>query len=111
MRGEGEDGELLPIGPVPSLKHPQLMIPSSTNWVVEYQALDVRLELKLVFSGERLEIDRMAMSGINGHYVQSRDLTQLALPSVIQEIASQVIPGFDYWTLEYQDRVLEWKDL
>jgi hypothetical protein len=111
QRGEGVDGELLSIGPVPALKHPQLTVPSQTRWVVEYSGLEVRLDLALVFSGERFEIDRMTISGTSGHFVQSRDLTQLALPSVIQEIASKVIPGFEYWTLEYQDRVLEWKDL
>jgi hypothetical protein len=110
-RGPIEDGELVPIGPTPALKHPQLAVPSTTNWTVLYPQLQVRLEIGMVFSGQRFEIETMTFSGVNGHFVQSRDLTQLALPSVIQEIAKKVIPGFEYWTIEYQDRRFEWASL
>lgn len=104
-------GQYVPFGPTPSTSHPQLKVPETSSWVVSYPTLELRVFLELMFSGEFLEIQRISIEGLNGKPVMSRDLTQLGLPALIQDLASQMVPGYEYWTQEYQDKVGEWGSL
>ena len=105
------DGELVTVGPTPAIRHPQLRVPLTTAWAVDYLTMDVKLELHLAFSGQKFEVSKLIASGKDGHFLQSRDLTQLALPLVIERIAARVIPDFEYWTQEFQDRVTDWHEI
>jgi hypothetical protein len=104
-------GRMKAFGPMPSMRHPQLEVPGESFWEVTYPSLDLLISLHIVFSGQRLEIQKMVVEGLKKEPVQTRDLTQLGLPKVLHDIAALMIPHFEYWTKEYQDRNLEWESL
>jgi hypothetical protein len=104
-------GPMASFGPTPPRKHPQLQVPEQSYWEVTYEALDLKVSLDIYFTGERLEIQRLVVEGLKRRPVQTRDLTQLALPKVLCDIAALMIPGFEYWTREFQDKNLEWESL
>ena len=110
-QGDRDLGKLVAVGPKPPADYPQVMVPATSLWYVTYDALSLKVELDLVFSGERLEIQRLVASGLDCKAVQSRDLTQLALPAVIRKISSICIPHYEFWTREYQDRETRWESL
>jgi hypothetical protein len=104
-------GRMRPFGPTPAVRHPQLRVPGKSFWIVRYPSLELLVTLDVVFTGATLEIQRMEVEGLMGKPIQSRDLTQLALPKVIQDIAALMIPHYEYWTQEYRDKNLEWESL
>jgi hypothetical protein len=69
----------------------------------------VRLDIH--FTGERLEIQKLEVEGLYKRPVQTRDLTQLGLPRVLCDITALMVPNFEYWTKDHQDKNLEWKSL
>ena len=110
-KGDRALGEMVSVGPTPPVDYPQLQVPATSLWYVTYDSLGLKVELDLIFNGERLEIQKMVVSGLDGKTVQSRDLTQLALPSVIRKIASLCIPKYEFWTKEFQDENRDWETL
>lgn len=87
----GTDDALARFGPSDPETGLRLSIPKKLVRTVSYP--DIRLEVGLlcVFSGERLEIEKITIESM-GAYVASRDLTQLALPQVMYQIVSEAVP-------------------
>ena len=104
-------GRLEAFGPTPAIRHPQLEVPSKSFWEVMYPSLDLLVSLDIEFTGQRLEIQRISVEGLKRKPVHSRDLTQLGLPAVLHDIAALMIPNFEYWTKDFQDKNLRWDDL
>ena len=87
----GKDDAVAHFGPTDPDTGLRLSIPKKLVRTVSYPALKLQVGLFCVFSGERLEIEKMAIES-RGSYVASRDLTQLALPQVMYRIFSDAVP-------------------
>lgn len=93
------DGELVAFGPFDTQFQAQLKIPRTMARVVKYKDFPLDALVELVFTGEKIEIVRLTLSGRDG-YVATGNLVKLALPAIIREIAEQAIPNADYWSLK-----------
>lgn len=98
------DGELVEFGPAVGDGEMRPSIPSTFQRTVTYQESGLMLTLDCYFAGERVEVLRLSVGGSFERPLSTRDLTQLGLPDVIHEITKTVVPDWDYWTLEGQDR-------
>jgi hypothetical protein len=89
--GAGRDEAVVRFGPTDPETGLRLSIPTRLSRSVSYPSLKLEVGLFCAFSGERLEIEKMVIES-KGAYVFSRDLTQLALPQVMYQIVSDVVP-------------------
>lgn len=96
------DGQLIPFGPVDPETKRQLHILETFTRAVTYEDMPFRLVLGCVFDGEKIQVQKLTIEGM-GAFVTSRDLTQLALPSVIRQVGMSVIPESEFWTQDWQD--------
>jgi hypothetical protein len=87
----GKDDAFTRFGPTDPETGLRLSIPEKLERTVSYPALKLQVGLFCVFSGERLEIEKMTIESM-GSFVTSRDLTQLALPQVMYQIVSDAVP-------------------
>lgn len=101
-RTDVKDGHPIAFGPVDKETKRQLEMPQTFTRRVEYTDQPLVAELSCVFDGEKIQVKKICVEGQNS-FVTSRDLTQLALPSVIRQIGLQVIPDSEYWTKSWQD--------
>jgi hypothetical protein len=108
--GAQPDDSLVPFGNLDPRNDRKLEIPASFERRVKYLKHQLELELDCVFTGDRIEISKMVITGM-GKFVGSRDLTQLSLPQVIRKIALDVIPNSHEWTEETRSRDIEWGKL
>jgi hypothetical protein len=108
--GGQPDGSLVLFGNLDPKNDRKLQIPATFERRVKYVSQQLELELHCVFTGDRIEISRMVISGL-GKFVGSRDLTQLSLPQVIRKIAFDVIPNSHEWTEETRSKDIEWGNL
>lgn len=90
------DGAPLEFGPFDQETGTQQSIPSSLSRRVVYPDLEVSAVVDCIFTGDRLEIERISVEN-NGKFVSTKVLTQLALPAVIRAIASEVVPNSMLW--------------
>ena len=92
-----QDGDLVAFGPFDPQTGWQLQIPCTLTRKVVYPALRLEILLDCVFSGDRLEISKLSIEGLDA-YVATRDLTQLALPAVMGEIVATSVPAAERWS-------------
>jgi hypothetical protein len=90
------DGKPVDFGPFDQETGTQQSIPSSLSRRVIYPELGVSAVVECVFTGDRLEIERISVEN-NGKFVSTKVLTQLALPAVIRAIAIEVVPNAKLW--------------
>jgi hypothetical protein len=90
------DGKAVDFGPFDPETGTQQSIPSSLTRKVVYPELGVSAMVECVFTGDKLEIQRISVEN-NGKFVSTKVLTQLALPAVIRAIAVEVIPNAKLW--------------
>lgn len=100
---EAKDGPLSAIGSGAGGNDWPLQIPSIFQRLVVYPHLEISVTLDCVFSGERIEVAALKVVADKGHFVSSRDLTQLSLPAVIRAIGLAVIPVSERWLKEFRD--------
>jgi hypothetical protein len=93
------DGPLVKFGPVDTNNSSQLAIPEFLSRTVTYPVLGLRLELRCVFSGDRVEIAKLTIES-SSSYLTTKALTQLALPQVIREIVIQTVPNSQLWRID-----------
>jgi hypothetical protein len=96
-------GELVSFGPLTTGTQRMLQIPGRFARTVLYQDLPLKLELNFVFDGDKVQIRRLEAEATSEH-VTSRDLTQLALPSITRDAALSAVRNADYW-IEVQKNV------
>jgi len=89
--GPDRDEAVVQFGPLDPETGIRLSIPRRLSRKVSYPDLNLQVFLSCAFSGERLEIEKMAIEA-KGSYVASRDLTQLSLPHVMYAIVSGAVP-------------------
>ena len=89
-QGPKKDGPLLTFGPLDPETGLTCHIPMELSRRVLYPALNLEVQIDCIFSGERLEIERLTIES-KSSYVASRDLTQLALPQVMNKVVSTVV--------------------
>jgi hypothetical protein len=92
-----KDGKLVQFGPLDPETGWTMMIPEHLTRIVFYPQMKLEITLDCVFTGERLEITLMTIEG-RGGFVSTRDLTQLALPSVMREIVVGAVPDAHRWS-------------
>lgn len=92
-----KDGKLVQFGPLDTETGWTMAIPEHLTRNVYYPQMKLEITLDCVFSGERLEITLMTIEG-RGGFVSTRDLTQLALPAVMREIAISAVPDSQRWS-------------
>ena len=90
------DGKAVDFGPFYPETGTQQSIPSSLTRKVVYPELGVSAMVECVFTGDKLEIQRISVEN-NGKSVSTKVLTQLALPAVIRAIAVEVVPNAKLW--------------
>jgi len=89
--GPRKDGPMVYFGPLDPETGLRCQIPRELSRLVIYPALGLEVQIDCTFSGERLEIERLTIES-NSSYLASRDLTQLALPQVMNKVVSTVVP-------------------
>ena len=105
-RTNSVDGELVEFGPLDQVEMKKLAIPSSLARVVSYPELSLVIELSCTFTGDRIDITKMVIQSSDS-FIATRDLTQLALPSVSRAISLESIPGSSYWTSQSNPSITE----
>lgn len=91
-----DDGPLVSFGPVDEETGCQLSIPSHFERLAGFVGSDITVKLHLEFRGDKIELKSLEVRREEGS-LSSRDLTQLALPKVIRQIAASVIPEAERW--------------
>jgi hypothetical protein len=91
------DGKPVSFGPFDQETGTQQSIPSSLTRRVVYPGLEVSALVECVFTGDKLEIQRISVEN-SGKFVSTKVLTQLALPAVIRAIAVEVVPNAKLWS-------------
>jgi hypothetical protein len=91
-----DDGPLVSFGPLDSETGWQLAIPSHFTRLAGYVGSGITMKLQLEFRGDKIELKSLEVRREEGS-LSSRDLTQLALPKVIRQIAASVIPEAQRW--------------
>jgi len=92
------DGELVAFGPFDQESGSQASIPTQLTRKVTYPELGVVALFELVFTGDRLEIQRISVES-NEKFVSATVMSQLSIPAVIREIAVQTVPNSKIWAL------------
>lgn len=96
-----KDGALVAFGPIDPQTGWRLQIPGTLTRKVVYPALRLEIFLDCVFSGDRLEISKLTIEGLDA-YIATRDLTQLALPAVMAEIVAKSVPDAERWSSQLE---------
>jgi hypothetical protein len=97
IRGnQSDDGPMVSFGPQDVATASQLAIPGSLTRNVSYPSLALEVELSCVFTGDRLEIVKLAIASRHS-FIATKDLTQLSLPQVIRAIVCESVPNSDSW--------------
>jgi hypothetical protein len=91
QKTEQADGDFVEFGPLLQGGRNRARIPKTFSRKAVYPDLGLEAHLECSFSGDRIELHRLELHRNDGS-ITTRDLTQLALPWVIREVANNVIP-------------------
>jgi hypothetical protein len=101
-----EDGKRVEFGPFDHETGTQQSIPTSLTRRVVYPELGISALIECVFTGDKLEVQSLSVQN-NGKFVSTKVLTQLGLPSVIREIALEIIPNARMWAFLDSNEILK----
>lgn len=96
-RTETPDGDLVEFGPYDGDASMQLRIPETFERNFAYSETGVTACVSCRFTGERIEVVKLAVTPQLGSGLKTRDLLSLGLPAVIRSMAEDVIPDWGYW--------------
>lgn len=89
---------MVAFGPFDQESGSQASIPAQLTRKVTYPELGVIALFECVFTGDRLEIQRISVES-NEKFVSATAMSQLSIPAVIREIAIQAVPNSKLWAL------------
>lgn len=103
LKTSQKDSPLVSVGDPKVAEDWRIQIPKKFQRLVVYPLLKLNVELTCVFNGDKIEVTQMRIISDAGHFVTSRDLTQLSLPAAIRSIGFSVIPNADIWSWDYRE--------
>jgi|688.fasta_scaffold508857_2 hypothetical protein len=106
-----EDGPLVSFGPYDLLTDKRLSIPAHFSRIVRLEELNLDVTLKCEFRLARVEVVEVGVKSIGGNSIRARDLNGIGIPELIFEICKSLVPDYEFWTKEFQDRVIDWGNL
>lgn len=68
----------------------RLSLPESVTKVVTYKELDLEVKYQIIFTGERLRVESMEVSGASG--ITTAALTKLKIPEILRSLVYEYNP-------------------
>lgn len=99
QRTEVADGPLVQLGPSGGVLNRSLLLPSTFSRAALFSSNNLKVTISCELVAEKYEVKSVSVEALGG-YVSTRDLTQLGIPRIIRQVATDLVPDFKFWTAQ-----------